>query len=103
MNYFDDDGNSLGDWKPITEEQYIDVLCREDTSDHPLTVFATRTQMGSQQPGEPPREQHIYTEWGRPEDETPLISCRDTYDYWGERDHTHMRFVPGEHQTGEQQ
>lgn len=61
----DEDGEPLGDWLEITFEEQQRIVQDAGGLDA-LTVFATFT--------DPPYE--VYTAWGRPDDDAPLIDTR---------------------------
>lgn len=90
--WFDADGELLGDWEPCTVDEYQRIYWETYTT--PLTVFASSTQVGDRQPDGSYRDRIMVTEWGERDAQHPLIRCDDRWDYWGERHHTHARFVP---------
>lgn len=89
-DYFDEDGESLGDWKSITEAEF-EAIKNDGSVD--WQVFATRTEVGDRTISGW-RGRIIYTEWGICGAAHPLVRCDDRWDSFGERTHMHGLFVP---------
>lgn len=88
----DGDGELLGDWEVVTDREWARIFDEAGGYDA-LTVFASLTDPEGDY-GEP----QVYTAWGRPDDDVPLL---DICDYgepgFGSRDWTRRvtrKFVP---------
>jgi hypothetical protein len=87
-DWYGNDDELLGRWVLCSEVEYQAIW------EQPIdwTVFASHTEVGDSD-GDGYRNRHVYTEWGNSGDAAPLIACDDRWDYWGNRVHTHTRFV----------
>lgn len=89
--WLDENDEPLGQWEPCTSGYYDRVYW--ETYPTRLTVFSSRTEVGDRQPDGTYRNRIMVTEWGQKDAKHPLIRCDDRWDYFGQRDHTHLRFV----------
>jgi len=84
-DWLDAEGESLGDWLPITRDEYVGVIQQAGGIDA-LTVAASLTDPDGVY-GEP----QIYTAWAMKDEDVPLVDHRD---YPGQPERTvYRRFL----------
>jgi len=85
-DWTDSEGESLGEWLPISREEYVGVI-QQAGGLQALTVAATLTDPDGVY-GEP----QVYTAWALPDEEVPLVDRR-TYPDRSEGRDVYRRFL----------